>query len=190
VDVDGILHPPGFHSQLIEKAQSDSGSAADVEQLVRRLAAPNHANEIGSVVLTKILEIGFLISLIAGVFVMVGRPESATILRRWNELVVQHRILGTAELGYQESGREISRVIHGVDGGIEQVIADDEEAWVLLRLRLMALTQLLSWDTTRNSADTADPAMDATLDQKVPAVRERFWQCVEHMAGECFVIEV
>jgi hypothetical protein len=88
VDVDGILHPPGFHSQLIEKAQSDSGSAADVEQLVRRLAAPNHANEIGSVVLTKILEIGFLISLIAGVFVMVGRPESATILRRWNELVV------------------------------------------------------------------------------------------------------
>jgi hypothetical protein len=54
----------------------------------------------------------------------------------------------------------------------------------------MALTQLLHRDTAWNSADGADPAMDATLDQKVPAVRERFWQCVEHMAGERFVIEV
>jgi hypothetical protein len=88
MDVDGILHPPGFHSQLIEKAQSDSGRATDVEQFIRRLAAPNHANEICSVVLTKILEIGFLISLIVRVFVMVSRPESTTVLRRWNELVV------------------------------------------------------------------------------------------------------
>src|SRR6266513_2001349 len=93
------ISPPGFHNQLIEKAHSDSGRAADVEQFIRRLAAPNHANEIGSVVLTKILEIAFLISLIVGVFVMVGRPESTIILRRWNKLVVQHRILGTAELG-------------------------------------------------------------------------------------------
>src|SRR6266480_856135 len=99
MDVDGILHPPGFHSQLIEKAQSDSGRAADVEQFIRRLAAPNHANKIGSIVLTKILEIAFFISLIVGVFVMVGRSESTIILRRWNELVIQHRILGAAELG-------------------------------------------------------------------------------------------
>src|SRR4029453_5848218 len=190
MDVDGILHPPSFHPQLIEKAQSDSGRAADVEQFIRRLAAPNHANEIGSVVLTKILEIGFLISLILGVFVMVGRPESTTILRRWNELVVQHRILGAAELGEQEVGRQISRAAPGASGGIGQVIADNEEAWVLLRLRLMALPQLLHGDPARNSADGADPAMDATLDQKVPAVRERFWQRVDHMAGERFVIEV
>src|SRR4029453_11026828 len=99
MDVDGILHPPGFHPQLIEKAQSDSGRAANIEQFIRRLAAPNYANEIGSVVLTKILEIGFLISLIVRVFVMVSRPESPTVLRRWNELVVQDRILGAAELG-------------------------------------------------------------------------------------------
>src|SRR4029450_10094414 len=99
MDVDGILHPPGFDSQLIKKAQSDSGRAADVEQFIRGLIAPNHANEIGSVVLTKILGIGFLISLIVGVFVMVGRPESTIILRRWNEVVVRQRILGAPELG-------------------------------------------------------------------------------------------
>src|ERR1051325_7412320 len=99
MDVDGILHPPGFDSQLIEKAQSDSGRAANVEQFIRGLAAPNHANEICSIILTKILGIGFLISLIVGVLVMVSWPESTIILRRWKELVVRHRILGAAEFG-------------------------------------------------------------------------------------------
>jgi hypothetical protein len=98
---------------------------------------------------------------------------------RQRDDLVQHEIRGG-----------VGGVEHAVEGGIEDVIADDEQPWVLVRIGKMVRAHIPQRVAARNGVDRREPAVHGGLSHLGPAVAERGGQCIEHSLNERRMIEI
>lgn len=101
---------------------------------------------------------------------MIAGAERAVVCVRRSEVVLRYRIRCAPQLGDQDTGGEIRRVVDRIHGGIEQIVADHEHARVLVRLRLMALPQLVHRVAGGHGVHGTDPAVHVRLDKEIAPV--------------------
>ena len=100
------------------------------------------------------------------------------------------RVALAHHLAQHQVAGDVGGIEHAVQRRVEQVVADDDQPVMLLRLRHVVRHHVPHWDAARNGVHRGHPAMHLRLDQMREGIAQRGRQRFQRRLDQRLVVEI